>query len=80
MVFSSIDEFAAAYPKYDTETIAVYRILMDQYAKKEMEDIQVVDGMVVQRQGYLVCGKLEKLNIFRVLVPVSMNDSIDVIW
>lgn len=80
LVESSIDDFVAKYPKYSTEIIAVFRILVDQQAKKELTSIEIIDGCEFGREGYMLIGSIEKSSGGRICVPISMNDRIDMAW
>ena len=78
--FNSLDELASQFTSYPSEIVPLFQVLKDQIIKKELIDLDVIDGGVFGMNSYFITGKLEKNNVSRIIVPIHMDGAIDLPW
>ncbi len=76
----SLDNFADSYDKYPLLVVSLFSIVKDLNQKKELTNLEIIDGSKWNRQSYFVQGIIQDSGIKRVLVPLASDAEIDMEW
>lgn len=72
--------FSKAHPLYPQKLITTYTIVKDLFQKKDMIDLELIDGKLHNYDGYLIHGTTRQTKAKRLMIPWSMDCEVDLNW
>ena len=77
----SLDDFAGRFDKYEVSVCIIYQIIRDIFVKQELNEIEIVDGMLEYgRSEYFIKAYSKASKKFRLMVPFHLDAEIDLDW
>ena len=80
-VLPNLDDFVSQYPKYPHCIVAIYQIYRDLHIKRDLNEMEVIDGNPFGRNEYFIKGKSrDSPNKTIIMVPFHLDAEIDLNW
>jgi hypothetical protein len=73
-------DFADDYPLYPEMLPFVYKIYRDLYLSGLYENIEILDGQLLNMSIYYFRGKIATKKLSRVLIPFDFDQDVDLQW
>ncbi len=76
----SLDEFAVANQLYPNSIVSIYSIFRDQYIKRDVENLSILDGKYLNIEGYVLSGMSKSKSKEIIFIPLHLDADVNIQW